>query len=124
MDINSIETADCNIITNDVNVKDRVIEFTFEKVHYIDTQSIIPNLKVIFYDWQNFTAYKYIPKTLDYTTDLNLFDKALVTDPIEHFHMIQQKSFLNGIITLEGFSLESSQWMIYEIYLPKIDFVT
>jgi len=122
--INNIEIADCYIISNTVDVENKVIEFTFEEVYEVNTKGSIPNIKLIIYDWQNFTAYKYIPKTLDHKTDLNLFDKRLFTNHIEHFHVIQRKSFFNGDITLEGFSLESSQWIIYEIHQAKISIVT
>ena len=70
---------------------------------------------------KKFTSHKYIPIQKPYIK-YQEFNKIILKDSsLEHFAIIQVLKINGKKLVLEGFSKETSHWLVYEFISPLIE---
>ncbi|MWN89998.1 hypothetical protein GQ597_04655 [Gilliamella sp. Pra-s65] len=107
MNIQHIETADCNIL--DTKIFSNEIKIYFDSVYDLEKKQYISNISLTVFNWSFFEAKVFI------VNDLNnsFVQKKLFGHELEFFEYIQKISIESNNLILQGYSKESGYWLEY-----------
>lgn len=107
MNIQHIETADCNIL--DTKIFSHEIKIYFASVYQLETKQRITNVCLSIFNWSFFEADVFIVNHLN-----NRFEqKTLFKYELEFFEYIQKISLEQNNFILQGYSKKSGNWLEY-----------
>lgn len=108
MDLQQIETADCNILNIKV-ASDKII-INFESVYDLKSKSYINEVGLFVCNWTSFSARGFIT---DDPLKGSYFEKRMSLFELEYFERIQRILIKDNQLVLQGFSKESGNWLEY-----------
>lgn len=108
MDLQQIETADCNILNIKV-ASDKII-INFESVYDLKSKSYINEVGLFVCNWTSFRARGFIT---DDPLKGSYFEKRMSLFELEYFERIQRILIKDNQLVLQGFSKESGNWLEY-----------
>lgn len=104
MNIQHIETADCNIL--DTKIFSNNIKIYFESVYDIEKKQYISNICFSIFNWSSFEAKAF---RLNASFEI----KKMIKYELETFEYIQKIFIKRNYLILHGFSKESGCWLEY-----------
>lgn len=108
MDLQQIETADCNILNIKV-ASDKII-INFESVYDLKSKSYINEVGLFVCNWTSFSARVFIT---DDPLKGSYFEKKLSLPELEYFEWVQRILIKENQLDLQGYSRESGNWLEY-----------
>lgn len=108
MDLQQIETADCNILNIKV-ASDKII-INFESVYDLKSKSYINEVGLFVCNWTSFSARVFIT---DDPLKGSYFEKKLSLPELEYFEWVQRILIKDNQLVLQGYSRESGNWLEY-----------
>lgn len=108
MDLQQIETADCNILNIQV-ASDKII-INFESVYDLKSKSYINEVGLFVCNWTSFSARVFIT---DDPLKGSYFEKKLSLPELEYFEWVQRILIKENQLDLQGYSRESGNWLEY-----------
>lgn len=111
MRIEEIDLADSKVIMKKKDIKNKELVFFFNYVFNIPNKEIVDNVEIVFFDWTSFNQSKFV----SYDNFESYKEvKINIDEEFETFSLIQEIIFGKEKITLNGYSKESSTWLVYE----------
>lgn len=111
MKIEEIDLADSKVIMKKKDIKNKELVFFFNYVFNIPNKEIVDNVEIVFFDWTSFNQSKFV----SYDNFESYKEvKINIDEEFETFSLIQEIIFGKEKITLNGYSKESSTWLVYE----------
>lgn len=108
MDLQQIETADCNILNIKV-ASDKII-INFESVYDLKSKSYINEVGLFVCNWTSFSARVFIT---DDPLKGSYFEKRMSLFELEYFEWVQRILIKENQLDLQGYSRESGNWLEY-----------
>ncbi|QKJ85621.1 hypothetical protein PMPD1_0649 [Paramixta manurensis] len=107
MNVQHIETADCNIL--DTKIFSNEIKIYFDSVYDLEKKKYISNISLSVFNWSFFEAKVFISNNSGDSFE----EKKLLIHKLEFFEHIQKISIEENIFILQGYSRESGCWLEY-----------
>ncbi|MBN3200323.1 hypothetical protein ACRQTN_00300 [Pectobacterium brasiliense] len=108
MKLETIETADCNVIST--TIKTDEIRMLFESIYDMDKKEYINNVALVIIDWIKFEAKLLVSNGPNQAHK----EKKLTIENLEYFELIQKISYYNNELRLQGYSMNSGDWLEYQ----------
>lgn len=117
LSITNIELADQPIISTSFDLFKRIMVVILPSGYDLINRRYLGKVSISINDWLEFENIKYIlePETEQYSTVI-----AKEKPDIETFMFIQERTFKENILTLNGISDESHCWMTYKFINPVV----
>lgn len=116
MEIKDFEFADSPILESLIDVEQKNISLFFEFAYDLNAKAHLYNIRLIISLWKEFRSFKYVSD--DNFISYNKIDIEI--DNLENFRLIQINNLSGNELVLEGYSRESSCWMVYKLSCPTI----
>jgi hypothetical protein len=116
MEIKNFGFADSPILESLIEIEPKKISLLFDFAYDLNSKKYLSNIKLVISLWKEFESFKYIS-----SDNFISYDKINIDiDNLENFRLIQITNLLENELVLEGYSKESSCWIVYKFYSPTI----
>ena len=115
ININQIDLADVSIESMEIDLQDLRIEVVLPYCFDNSTQKQLTKTEIVISNWIDLSAIRY-----DISEAFGKAEEVDISLCPEAFDLIQESAFVDGKLSLRGFSKDSGSWIVYEIISPEV----